>query len=79
MERKRGASFDGNGDGRMDDLNRDGRVNSRDAKLLAKVLEGVEQEHGELVGGLGVYPATRSHGPFVHVDVRGVPARWGLR
>jgi hypothetical protein len=70
---------DNNGDGRMDDLNRDGRVNSRDARFLAQVLEGVEREHDDLVGGLGIYPATRTHGPFVHVDVRGAPARWGLR
>jgi len=70
---------DTNGDGRMDDLNGDGRVNNRDARMLAQVIEGVEKEHEELVGGLGIYPATRSHGPFVHVDVRGVPARWGLR
>ena len=70
---------DSNGDGRMDDLNRDGRVNSRDARFLAQVLEGVEKEHDDLVGGLGIYPATRTHGPFVHVDVRGAPARWGLR
>jgi hypothetical protein len=28
-------------------------------------------------GGLGLYQANRAHGPFVHVDVRGYPARWG--
>jgi uncharacterized protein YcbK (DUF882 family) len=70
---------DANGDGRMDDLNRDGRVNSRDARLLAQIVADVEQAHPELAGGIGTYPATRAHGPFVHVDVRGAPARWGLR
>ena len=70
---------DNNGDGRMDDLNHDGRVNSRDAKLLAQVVQSVEAEHSDLVGGMGIYSATRAHGPFVHVDVRGVPARWGIR
>jgi hypothetical protein len=70
---------DDNGDGRMDDLNHDGRVNSRDAKLLAQVVQTVEDEHTDLVGGMGIYSATRAHGPFVHVDVRGVPARWGIR
>jgi uncharacterized protein YcbK (DUF882 family) len=30
-----------------------------------------------LTGGLAPYRATRSHGPFVHVDVRGTFARWG--
>jgi uncharacterized protein YcbK (DUF882 family) len=29
-----------------------------------------------LTGGVGIYAATGAHGPFVHVDVRGVKARW---
>jgi hypothetical protein len=29
-----------------------------------------------LQGGLGLYPATNAHPPFVHVDVRGKAARW---
>ncbi len=70
---------DSNGDGRMDDLNHDGRVNSRDARVLEQVFEAVEREYPDLAGGLAVYAATRAHGPFVHVDTRGVPARWGLR
>jgi len=28
-------------------------------------------------GGLGLYKANAAPGPFVHVDVRGYPARWG--
>ncbi len=70
---------DGNGDGRMDDLNHDGRVNGRDARILKQVFESVEREYPDLTGGLAIYAATRAHGPFVHVDTRGVPARWGLR
>jgi len=62
--------------GGMDDLNRDGRVNTEDARFLAKVVEQVEQQFPELTGGIGVYPATNAHGPFVHIDVRGVKARW---
>jgi len=31
---------------------------------------------GRLQGGLGLYPATKGHPPFVHVDVRGKTARW---
>jgi len=27
-------------------------------------------------GGMGFYPATSAHPPFVHVDVRGSRARW---
>jgi uncharacterized protein YcbK (DUF882 family) len=61
----------------MSDLNADGRVDTRDARLLAQAAERVEREHPELVGGIGVYKATSAHGPFVHIDVRGTRARWG--
>jgi hypothetical protein len=61
----------------MTDLNRDGRVDLRDARLLASAAERVEAAHPELTGGIGIYPATSAHGPFVHIDVRGTRARWG--
>lgn len=67
---------DADGDGRMDDLDGDGRVTVRDAQLLLAVAEDVEASHPEFVGGLSAYPANAAHGPFVHVDTRGVPARW---
>lgn len=67
---------DNDGDSRMDDLNGDGRVNTGDARFLAQVVENVEQQHPDLIGGIGIYPATSAHGPFVHVDVRGAKARW---
>lgn len=67
---------DTDGNGRMDDLNGDGRVNTADARYLAQVVDGVEQQNPDLIGGVGVYPATSTHGPFVHVDVRGFRARW---
>ncbi len=67
---------DADGNGRMDDLNRDGRVTKADATVLAKAFERVEQQHPDLAGGVAVYKATRAHGPFVHVDVRGERARW---
>lgn len=70
---------DNDGDGRMDDLNRDGRIDSRDAQVILDAVEQVERAHDDLVGGVGVYRATRSHGPFAHVDVRGSRARWGRR
>jgi uncharacterized protein YcbK (DUF882 family) len=69
---------DVNGDGRMDDLNKDRKVDMRDAIFLSKLVEKVEQKYPELVGGLGVYRATGAHGPFVHVDARGERARWGF-
>lgn len=69
--------FVDNGNGRMADLNHDGRVDSRDAKVILKAVEQVERDHPELSGGVGVYRATRAHGPFAHIDVRGWRARWG--
>jgi uncharacterized protein YcbK (DUF882 family) len=66
-----------NGSGRMADLNHDGRVDSRDARVILRAVEEVERNHPELSGGVGVYRATHSHGPFAHIDVRGWRARWG--
>jgi uncharacterized protein YcbK (DUF882 family) len=68
---------DSDGDGRMDDLNGDGRVDLRDARILLESVERVERRYPELVGGAGLYRANSAHGPFVHVDVRGSRARWG--
>jgi hypothetical protein len=67
---------DGDGDGVMDDLDGDGKVTIRDAQVLLAVAESVEVQHADLVGGLSAYPANSAHGPFVHVDARGVRARW---
>lgn len=66
-------------DGRdwMADLNGDGRGDMRDARLLAQAAESVEARHPELAGGIGIYPPTSAHGPFVHIDARGVATRWG--
>ena len=68
--------IDSDGDGRMDDLNHDGRINSKDNQVLLDAVNRVEQTHPDLVGGFGVYRGTRQHGPFVHIDVRGDKARW---
>jgi hypothetical protein len=67
---------DADGDDRMDDLDRDGRVTLADAQWLAALVDSVETRHPDLVGGLAAYPATADHGPFVHTDVRGRAARW---
>jgi uncharacterized protein YcbK (DUF882 family) len=68
--------IDNNGDGRMDDLNGDGRVNIRDAGMILEAVERVERAHPQLVGGCGVYPGAAGHGPFTHIDTRGFRARW---
>jgi len=67
---------DANGDGVMDDLNGDGRVTVKDARVLFAIADGVEADYPDLVGGLSAYRSTSTHGPFVHIDTRGVRARW---
>lgn len=67
---------DNNRDGLMDDLTGDGRVDVRDAELIARAAERVEARHATVVGGVGVYTACCGHGPFVHLDARGNRARW---
>jgi hypothetical protein len=67
---------DNDGNGTMDDLNRDGRVDVGDSRVMAEAAERVERAHPELVGGVGVYVACCGHGPFVHIDTRGYRARW---
>jgi hypothetical protein len=67
---------DEDGDQRMDDINGDERVDVADAQHLYQIIDALETGL-PWVGGLGPYPATPAHGPFVHVDVRGRRARWG--
>ncbi len=67
---------DDDGDGLVDDLNGDGRVDPADARIVAVAAESVEKKYPDLVGGISVYPATAAHGPVVHVDTRGKRARW---
>ncbi|MFC2150576.1 D-Ala-D-Ala carboxypeptidase family metallohydrolase [Calditrichota bacterium] len=66
-------------DGNMDDLNKDGVVNYKDAAVLYDWIDDLYGEtwYTKFVGGLGLYRKTLNHGPFVHVDVRGYRARWG--
>jgi hypothetical protein len=70
--------IDGDGDGRMDDLNGDGVVDDRDARALAALAESLASAGGRdwPPGGLAVYPANPFHGPFLHIDARGYRARW---
>ena len=70
--------IDENGDGVMDDLNGDGRSDIRDAEVLYRLIDSAaaRPEAQGLIGGIGKYPSTAAHGPFVHVDVRDGKARW---
>ena len=67
---------DNDRNGHPDDITGDGRVTTADAEKFARAAERVEKQHRSLIGGIGVYPACCGHGPFTHVDVRGVRARW---
>jgi len=71
---------DDDGDGQMDDINGDGKIDENDARFLLRVAEAIDHstQWGWLKGGAGVYHATRAHGPYLHVDARGYVARWGL-
>jgi len=69
---------DNDGDGYIDDLNGDGRRDTRDVMVMLRAVERVEQRYPELIGGAGVYNGNGAHGPFIHIDARGYRSRWGL-
>ena len=56
------------------DANRDGRIDSRDIRLIELAVEIVEKKYPDLIGGLGVYSQNSS--PYAHIDARGKRARW---
>ena len=68
--------IDSNGDGRMDDLSGDGRIDLRDTEVVNRAVSEVERKFPQLAGGLGRYAAMGPRGPFAHIDVRGTSARW---
>ncbi|HVL68756.1 MAG TPA: DUF882 domain-containing protein [Vicinamibacterales bacterium] len=68
--------IDNDRDGRMDDLDGNGRVDVSDAKVLASAADRVEKKYPTLIGGIGTYRPTGAHAGFVHVDTRGFRARW---
>jgi hypothetical protein len=59
------------------DLNPEGPMDQGDIKMLARMIEEVEKETG-LIGGLGLYDWGENgrQNPFIHLDCRGVKARW---
>jgi peptidase M15-like protein len=63
---------------RMEDLNGDGKIDADDSRYLYDEIERLTSEPNlrKFEGGLGFYPGTSAHPPFVHVDVRGAKARW---
>lgn len=71
--------IDHDGDGVMDDLNGDGKITKEDAIALADLAQSIAEADPVdwPAGGIGIYGANAVRGPFVHVDARGYPARWG--
>jgi len=70
--------IDMDGDGRMDDLNGDGKQNREDVDILYTIVTNFKQraENSALLGGVGRYYQASHHGGFIHVDTRGYSARW---
>lgn len=70
--------IDADRDGEMDDLTGDDRAGREDANYLARVVRAVSTSgtDDQFEGGLGIYGPASHRGPFVHVDLRGYPARW---
>jgi hypothetical protein len=58
------------------DADGDGRITLHDELLVAQAVERVEEEHPELVGGLGLYTSGQYRTPYVHIDARGTRTRW---
>jgi hypothetical protein len=70
--------IDENGKGVTDHLNGHGFSDIRDSKVLYRLINeaAARPEAQGLIGGIGKYPSTAAHPPFVHVDVRDRMARW---
>jgi uncharacterized protein YcbK (DUF882 family) len=62
----------------MDDLSQDGHVNPADGKVVYGWINELfkDPRYQDLQGGLGFYKKSKTHGPFLHTDVRGHPTRW---
>jgi hypothetical protein len=70
-------AIDNTRNGCMDDLNGDGVVDIRDARIIVEAAERVERRYPHLIGGIGIYrPVRGSHCGMVHIDTRGSRARW---
>lgn len=70
---------DKNDDYRLDDLNKDGKVDDMDAKHLSRLVEEVSKSLPKYFsGGLGFYAFKKERTAFIHTDTRGYDARWGF-
>lgn len=73
--------LDKDGDSLMDDLNKDGKSDVRDARILYRLIDRLSTKswYSFFSGGLGLYKRNSVRTAFVHVDLRGYTARWGYR
>ncbi|MDR1612757.1 MAG: hypothetical protein LBT97_08225 [Planctomycetota bacterium] len=66
------------GDARASDLNRDGKVDRRDAYEIVSTIEDLQADGIIPRGGIGVYHTLGGdHGLTMHLDLRGHRANWG--
>ncbi|MBN1516838.1 hypothetical protein JXA32_09750 [Candidatus Sumerlaeota bacterium] len=76
-----GAAFivDADNDGKMDDLNKDDKIDKADAEYVEQICTRLERASGKY-GGVGVYSGrtdpTTPETPWVEVDMRGNRERW---
>jgi hypothetical protein len=71
--------IDADRDGMIDDLNKDGKTDTEDARLMhtiVKELKRTEPWQKPLGGGLSLYPAKPERSAFIHVDARGTDLFW---
>jgi hypothetical protein len=59
----------------VQDFNRDGRADRKDANILFAAVARLDHETN-LTGGAAIYLPNSAHGYFVHTDARGSIARW---
>lgn len=63
----------------MDDMNRDGVIDVRDAFEVRDIITKLEDSGRCVKGGIGVYSPPRNSDIQLHVDVRGFQTRWGYK
>ncbi|MCK4505025.1 MAG: hypothetical protein KAW14_05375 [Candidatus Aegiribacteria sp.] len=60
----------------MDDIDRNKRVDVYDCEYLVEIVRILETEGNVITGGASAYRWISTHGPFVHIDIRGSRATW---
>jgi len=60
----------------MDDIDRNKRVDVYDGEYLVALVRVLEAGGSVVTGGASAYRWNSSHGPFVHLDIRGSAANW---